>query len=105
MIFLSGASGEYRQNWRGQTAACFGWQFLYHRLTIPSVRPRIFSLLMRRWVFAGMAAGLLLHAGTALEAATANYLVDVWDTENNLPSSTVTAIAQTPDGYLWIGTY
>jgi signal transduction histidine kinase/ligand-binding sensor domain-containing protein len=38
--------------------------------------------------------------GTAI-----NYLVDVWDTENNLPSSTVTSLAQTPDGYLWVGTY
>ena len=60
---------------------------------------------MRRWFFAGMAVGLLLRAGCVAEAATADYLVDVWDTENNLPSSTVTAIAQTPDGYLWIGTY
>jgi len=30
--------------------------------------------------------------------------VDVWDTDKDLPSSTVTAIAQTPDGYLWVGT-
>jgi len=27
------------------------------------------------------------------------------DTEANLPSSTVTSVAQTPDGYLWVGTY
>jgi signal transduction histidine kinase/ligand-binding sensor domain-containing protein len=60
---------------------------------------------MRRLVFAGMAVWLLLRADSAGEAATANYLVDAWDTENNLPGSTVTAIAQTPDGYLWIGTY
>jgi len=33
------------------------------------------------------------------------YLVDGWGTEDKLPSSTVTAIAQTPDGYLWVGTY
>jgi len=51
-----------------------------------------------------MAAGLLLCAGGSA-AATEDYLVDVWDTEHNLPSSTVTAIAQTPDGYLWVGTY
>lgn len=31
--------------------------------------------------------------------------MDGWGTEDDLPSSTVTAIAQTPDGYLWIGTY
>jgi signal transduction histidine kinase/ligand-binding sensor domain-containing protein len=35
----------------------------------------------------------------------ADYVFDTWDTENALPSSTVTSIAQTPDGYLWIGTY
>ena len=34
-----------------------------------------------------------------------DYLVDDWDTEHNLPSSTVTSIEQTSDGYLWIGTY
>ena len=60
---------------------------------------------MRRWVFAGMAVWLVLRTDGALQAATANYLVDAWDTENNLPGSTVTAITQTPDGYLWIGTY
>src|ERR1700683_1757072 len=32
-------------------------------------------------------------------------LVDVWDTEDSLPNSTVTAVTQTPDGYLWVGTY
>ena len=33
-----------------------------------------------------------------------DYLVDVWTSENGLPDSSVSAIAQTPDGYLWIGT-
>jgi ligand-binding sensor domain-containing protein/signal transduction histidine kinase len=51
-----------------------------------------------------MAAGVLLHAGPRALAAPTDYLVDTWDTENGLPSSTVTAIAQTPDGYLWVGT-
>ena len=30
---------------------------------------------------------------------------DHWQTEDGLPQSTVTAIRQTPDGYLWIGTF
>ena len=34
-----------------------------------------------------------------------DYLTDVWTSENGLPDSSVTAIAQTPDGYLWVGTY
>ena len=40
-----------------------------------------------------------------MAAAPVDYLVDVWNTEFNLPSSTVTSIQQTPDGYLWVGTY
>jgi signal transduction histidine kinase/ligand-binding sensor domain-containing protein len=35
----------------------------------------------------------------------AEYLTDVWTADNGLPDSSVTAIAQTPDGYLWVGTY
>jgi len=50
-------------------------------------------------------AGIFLCKTTQLYAASTDYLVDGWDTENKLPSSTVTSIAQTPDGYLWVGTY
>ncbi len=32
-------------------------------------------------------------------------LISVWQTEQGLPQNHVTAIAQTRDGYLWIGTY
>ena len=42
---------------------------------------------------------------TCLSAKTSDYLVDVWTSETGLPDSSVAAIAQTPDGYLWIGTY
>ncbi len=50
-------------------------------------------------------AALYWGAAGVGRAAPKDYLVDDWDTENNLPSSTVTSIAQTPDGYLWVGTY
>jgi signal transduction histidine kinase/ligand-binding sensor domain-containing protein len=33
------------------------------------------------------------------------YLTDVWTADDGLPDSSVTSIAQTPDGYLWVGTY
>src|SRR5450756_2525410 len=33
-----------------------------------------------------------------------DYAVQVWDTDSGLPHSTVTGVAQTPDGYIWIGT-
>lgn len=32
------------------------------------------------------------------------YVVDVWDTEDRLPASSVLSVAQTHDGYLWVGT-
>ena len=54
-----------------------------------------------RW----LAMGLFFCAVFGLRAGPADYLVDKWDTEDSLPSSTVTSIAQTPDGYLWVGTY
>jgi ligand-binding sensor domain-containing protein/signal transduction histidine kinase len=66
---------------------------------------RIFPLPVRRVILAVLAAELFLHAVSAAVAAPTDYLVDTWDTENGLPSSTVTSIAQTPDGYLWVGTY
>jgi signal transduction histidine kinase/ligand-binding sensor domain-containing protein len=48
---------------------------------------------------------LLLFSYFRLSAATTDYLVDPWNTDDNLPSSTVTSIVQTKDGYLWVGTY
>ena len=33
-----------------------------------------------------------------------DYIVQVWDTGSGLPDNTVTTIAQTPDGYIWVGT-
>jgi len=39
------------------------------------------------------------------ERVFADYLVDAWTTEEGLPSSTISDIAQTPDGYLWASTY
>src|SRR6266446_8455873 len=50
----------------------------------------------------------LLLSGTALaidsrrELAQLNH--EVWLTENGLPHNTVHSIAQTPNGYIWIGT-
>ena len=32
------------------------------------------------------------------------YLIDVWQGERGFPQNTVTGIAQTPDGYLWLTT-
>jgi ligand-binding sensor domain-containing protein len=53
----------------------------------------------------GFCASLLVWLAPSGAAATEDFLVDEGNTGNNLPSSTVTSIAQTPDGYLWVGTY
>jgi len=37
-------------------------------------------------------------------AAEAGYSVTHWTVEDGLPQSTITSLAQTPDGYLWCGT-
>jgi signal transduction histidine kinase/ligand-binding sensor domain-containing protein len=38
-------------------------------------------------------------------AFAGGYLIDSWDSEEGLPDNFVTSIAQTPDGYIWAGTY
>jgi len=51
---------------------------------------------------------LLCLAGLGLCAATPtlpSYFLRVWQTEDGLPENVVTAIVQTRDGYLWVGTY
>jgi len=46
--------------------------------------------------------------GQSAPLATGDYMIDVWtggNGEKGVPNSSVTAIAQTPEGYLWVGTY
>jgi len=56
----------------------------------------------------GVALALLVLAcsgrAAAGVAAPEDSLVEVWNTDSGLPHSTVTSLAQTPDGYLWVGT-
>ncbi len=54
---------------------------------------------------AGALILILPFATRCASLGTGDYLIDVWTADNGLRSSSVTAIAQTPDGYLWIGTY
>src|ERR1700677_3741325 len=53
----------------------------------------------------GRAGILLVFAAGVCRGETSGYLVDVWDMEDNLPDSMVTSVAQTPEGYIWAGTY
>lgn len=55
-----------------------------------------------------MALSGLLVAGLSFVGAAPNaasYFTHVWQTEDGLPQNAVTAIVQTRDGYLWLGTY
>jgi len=55
-----------------------------------------------RYLFAGL---ILIFAGTAQEAtASSSWFARPWQTDEGLPNNTVAALAQTPDGYLWIAT-
>ena len=55
-----------------------------------------------------MALAIVIAGGEAAAAEPAPpappFVVKSWGTLDGLPQNTVTAIAQTPDGYLWLGT-
>ena len=44
-------------------------------------------------------------SSSAIEYIQSEYLVESWQTEQGLPDNYVNAIAQTPDGYLWVATF
>ena len=61
---------------------------------------------LSKCVIAGLVVVCLSVSASALDPTRAMslYVHDSWGTERGLPAGTITAIAQTPDGYLWIGT-
>ena len=63
----------------------------------------------RHWLCGAAVAALLVYSAAQLYAVDANrtvaqYLHDSWGMERGFPGGSVRAMAQTPDGYLWIGT-
>ena len=64
----------------------------------------------RRWLLrcalAGLASACFAVSASALDhtRSVSQYLHDSWGTERGLPGESITGIAQTSDGYLWIGT-
>ncbi|HOW67002.1 MAG TPA: two-component regulator propeller domain-containing protein [Candidatus Paceibacterota bacterium] len=62
------------------------------------------------WFWWVTAAGILSGAGQAEDlihlrtARTAEHLISYWTSEHGLPQNTVTCLAQSRDGYLWLGT-
>src|SRR5438105_2394402 len=60
------------------------------------------------WVGVEAFVTLMSAAARCAPIGTGDYMIDVWtggNGEKGVPNSSVTAIAQTPDGYLWVGTY
>lgn len=55
----------------------------------------------RGWLL-GVVLGCL--AAGAAAAATREFQIRDWQLEDGLPDASVTAVAQTPDGFLWVGT-
>src|SRR5258708_4325623 len=58
-------------------------------------------------IFCGcwMLAALFQIPAQAVDSSPPNYFMRVWQAENGLPQNKVTAVVQTRDGYIWIGTY
>src|SRR5260370_22780663 len=59
-----------------------------------------------KWAMAGVVALYLAVSASALDPnrTVSQYIRSSWGAEKSFASSSVTAIAQTTDGYLWIGT-
>ena len=71
--------------------------------------PGSLSRVSRRFLYAlglaGGLAGLGLRSLGAVTGLTDRFIVTRWEIEDGLPQSGVRALAQTPDDYLWAGTW
>src|SRR5260221_5147275 len=47
---------------------------------------------------------LLVFVCSVVSLIAKDYSFKTWNTENGLPQNSIQAIAQTPDGYIWIAT-
>lgn len=63
------------------------------------VKRRFYLML---WLILFLVHGIL--QGSIQAAENNRFIINIWQNEKGLPQNTVTGIAQTPDGYLWIST-
>ncbi|MEJ0090876.1 MAG: two-component regulator propeller domain-containing protein [Limisphaerales bacterium] len=75
-----------------------------HKPGVPDLGMIFVLKKISRQVALWLLIGLGPTAGAG-ESALPNYFPRSWKTENGLPDNAVTAVVQTHDGYLWIGTY
>lgn len=57
------------------------------------------------WLVAAMLAATLPALAQPRDRLADQYIVRAWGTKDGLPQNTVTAMVQTRDGYLWLGTF
>ena len=55
-------------------------------------------------LFFGLCAAQLVNAEDSVKLPSSNFFIRSWQDQQGLPNNTVNAIAQTRDGYLWLGT-
>ncbi len=56
-------------------------------------------------VVAGLLSGIPPACGQAASAPLPDYIHRTWSTEDGLPQTAASALVQTRDGYLWVGTW
>ncbi len=64
---------------------------------------RPFSANPRRWCSVLVALTISTAAASPPTPAQ-DYLIHAWQTDDGLPQNWISSLAQTPDGYLWVGT-
>ena len=87
---------------------CYSQKILGHGLHFPVVRQQVkpgVAFVANCWLL----LVLILQcchalAASAPEKALSQYKLDGWQTEQGLPQNAVSALQQTGDGYLWVGT-
>ncbi len=60
---------------------------------------------LRRRVLTALAGLFLWFFSPATLSASPSYIARAWQSEQGLPQNKVTAMVQTHDGYMWVGTY
>ena len=70
-----------------------------------SVRNCSWLLAKRALILCGVLFALPSTGLCGTRTVPDDFLIKTWNTEDSLAGATVTAITQTPDGYLWVGTY
>ena len=90
-------------NVRYSSILIFSWREnrpLFHNRNVPPAAKYFFGCLMVLFCLASQAFATV----DGDDSASQDYVVKVWGADDGLTENSVTDVAQTPEGYLWIGT-